>query len=61
MLLILERHELTVNEIRSVTVDNPSNPTDPATVVYTDAVPTSTSGSYTQALPSLNLTYRWLC
>lgn len=48
-----------VNEIRSVTVDNPSNPTDPATVVYTDAVPTSTSGSYTQALPSLNLTYRF--
>ena len=48
-----------VNEIQSVTVDNPSNPTDPATVVYSDATPTSSSGSYTQALPSLNFTYRF--
>ena len=28
-------------------------------MVYSDATPTSTSGSYTQALPSLNLTYRF--
>jgi hypothetical protein len=48
-----------VNQIESVTVDNPSNPTDPATVVYSDATPTSSSGSYTQALPSLNFTYRF--
>jgi iron complex outermembrane receptor protein len=48
-----------VNEIQSVTVANPSNPTDPAIVQYSDAVPTTTSGSYTQALPSLNFTYRF--
>jgi iron complex outermembrane recepter protein len=46
-----------VNEIESVTVANTANPTDPAYVAYTDAVPTSTSGSYTQALPSLNFLY----
>jgi TonB-dependent receptor len=48
-----------VNEIESVTVANTANPTDPAYVVYSDAVPTSSSGSYTQALPSLNFTYRF--
>jgi TonB-dependent receptor len=48
-----------VNEIVSVTVPDTSIPTAPAYVVYSDAVPTSTTGSYTQALPSLNLTYRF--
>jgi iron complex outermembrane recepter protein len=42
-----------------VTVANPSNPTDPAIVDYSDAVPTTSTGSYTQALPSLNFTYRF--
>src|SRR5262249_48958635 len=38
---------------------NPANPTDPAFVQYSDATPTSSTGSYTEALPSLNLTYRF--
>ncbi len=46
-----------VNEIETVTVLNPSVPTDPAIVVYSDATPTSSSGSYTVPLPSLNFTY----
>ena len=48
-----------VNEIQSVTIANPANPTDPATVVYSNATPTSSSNSYTLALPSLNLAYRF--
>jgi iron complex outermembrane recepter protein len=41
-----------------VTIANTANPTDPAFVDYTDATPTTSNGSYTQALPSLNFTYR---
>ncbi len=48
-----------VNEIQTVTVANTANPTDPAYVVYSDATPVSSDGSYSQALPSLNLTYRF--
>jgi TonB-dependent receptor len=47
-----------VNDIVSVTVANTSNPTDPAYVVYSDAVPTTSNGSYTEVLPSLNFLYR---
>jgi TonB-dependent receptor len=48
-----------VNEIESVTIANPSNPTDPAIVAYSDPTPTSSTGSYTIPLPSLNLNYRF--
>ena len=47
-----------VDNIESVTIANTSNPTDSATVVYSDPTPTSSKGSYTYAMPSLNLTYR---
>src|SRR5205814_2958959 len=46
-------------EIQSVTIANTSNPTDPAFVSYSDPTPTSSSGSYTDPLPSLNFTYRF--
>jgi TonB-dependent receptor len=48
-----------VNEIESVTIANTSNPTDPAFVAYSDPTATSSSGSYTMPLPSLNFTYRF--
>jgi iron complex outermembrane recepter protein len=48
-----------VNEIQSVTIANTANPTDPASVVYSNATPTSSSGSYTEPLPSLNFVYRF--
>jgi iron complex outermembrane recepter protein len=48
-----------VNEIQSVTIANTSNPTDSASVVYSDATPTASTGSYTLPLPSLNLMYRF--
>jgi TonB-dependent receptor len=48
-----------VNEIESVTIANTSNPTDPAIVAYSDATPTTSKSSYTEALPSLNLVYRF--
>ena len=48
-----------VNEIESVTIANTANPTDPAIVVYSDATPTSSTGSYTYPLPSLNFLYRF--
>jgi iron complex outermembrane receptor protein len=48
-----------VNEIESVTVLDTSNPTEPAAVVYSTPTPTSSKGSYTLPLPSLNLAY-WL-
>jgi iron complex outermembrane recepter protein len=48
-----------VDNIESVTIANPANPTDPAIVVYSPPTPTSASNSYTVALPSLNLTYRF--
>lgn len=47
------------NKIVSVTVADTSIPTAPATVVYSNATPTSSDGSYTYALPSLNFTYRF--
>jgi iron complex outermembrane receptor protein len=47
-----------VDNIESVTIANTSNPTDSATVVYSDPTPTSSKGSYTYAMPSLNFTYR---
>jgi iron complex outermembrane receptor protein len=47
-----------VDNIESVTIANTANPTDPATVAYSDPTGTSASGSYTYALPSLNLNYR---
>ena len=48
-----------VNEILSVTIANTANPTDPAFVNYSAPTPTSSSSSYTLALPSFNLTYRF--
>jgi iron complex outermembrane recepter protein len=48
-----------INEIESVTIANTSNPTDPASVVYSDPVATSSKSSYTEPLPSLNLLYRF--
>src|SRR5207245_2349936 len=48
-----------VNEIQSVTIANTSNPTDPAFVQYSDATPTTSPGSYTLPLPSLNFTYHF--
>jgi iron complex outermembrane recepter protein len=48
-----------VDEIQSVTIANTANPTDPAFVDYSDPTPTSSSGSYTEPLPSLNFTYRF--
>ena len=46
-----------VNEIESVTVANTANPTDPAFVDYSNPVPTTSTGSYTIPLPSLNFLY----
>lgn len=48
-----------VDEIESVTIANTANPTDPAIVDYSTATPTSSTGSYTMPLPSLNLTYKF--
>ena len=48
-----------VNDIISVTVANPSVPTDPAIVVYSEPTPTSATGSYTYPMPALNFTYRF--
>jgi iron complex outermembrane recepter protein len=48
-----------VDEIQTVTIANTANPTDPAFVQYSDPTPTSSSGSYTEPLPSLNFTYRF--
>jgi iron complex outermembrane recepter protein len=48
-----------VNEIVSVTIADTSQSTNSATVVYTDATPTSSKSSYTLALPSLNFVYRF--
>lgn len=48
-----------VNNIESVTIANTANPTDPAIVQYSPPTPTSSTNSYTVALPSLNLTYRF--
>jgi TonB-dependent receptor len=47
------------NKIVSVTIADPSVPTSPADVVYSDATPTSSDGSYTYALPALNFTWRF--
>jgi len=47
-----------VDDIESVTIANTANPTDPAFVDYSNPTPTSSSGSYTLPLPSLNFTYR---
>jgi iron complex outermembrane recepter protein len=47
-----------VNEIKSVTIANTANPTDPAFVDYSEPTPTASTGSYTLPLPSLNFTYR---
>lgn len=48
-----------VNNIVSVTIADTANPTSPAFVVYTPPTPTSSSGSYTLPMPSLNLSYRF--
>lgn len=48
-----------IDEIQSVTIANTANPTDPAIVAYSEPTPVSASGSYTEPLPSLNLTYRF--
>ncbi|MGH8140568.1 MAG: TonB-dependent receptor [Steroidobacteraceae bacterium] len=53
------RASTAVDEIESVTIANTANPTDPAFVNYSDPTPTSSTGSYTQPLPSLNLIYRF--
>jgi TonB-dependent receptor len=47
-----------VNEIQSVTIANTANPTDSASVNYSVPTPTSSTGSYTIPLPSLNFMYR---
>jgi TonB-dependent receptor len=47
-----------VNEIESVTIANTSNPTDSASVDYSNPTPTSSRGSYTLPLPSVNFMYR---
>jgi iron complex outermembrane receptor protein len=47
-----------VNEIQSVTIANTANPTDSASVNYSEPTPTSSTGSYTIPLPSLNFMYR---
>jgi len=47
-----------VNEIQSVTIANTANPTDPAFVNYSPPTPTTSTGSYTVPLPSLNVLYR---
>ncbi|HXG98498.1 MAG TPA: TonB-dependent receptor, partial [Gemmatimonadales bacterium] len=48
-----------VNEIQSVTIANPANPTDPAFVVYSPPTPTASIGSYTLPMPALNFVYRF--
>jgi len=48
-----------VDEIESVTIANTANPTDPAFVDYSEPTPTSSKGSYTLPLPSLNYVYRF--
>ena len=48
-----------VDEIESVTIANTANPTDPAFVDYSQPTPTTSKGSYTLPLPSLNYVYRF--
>ena len=48
-----------VDEIQSVTVANTADPTNPAIVDYSNPTPTSSTGSYTIPLPSLNYVYRF--
>jgi len=48
-----------VNEIESVTVADTADPTNPAIVDYSNPTPTSSTGSYTIPLPSLNYVYRF--
>jgi TonB-dependent receptor len=52
------RASTAVNEIQTVTIQNPSVPTDPAFVQYSPPVPTESTGSYTVPLPSLNLNFK---
>jgi iron complex outermembrane recepter protein len=47
-----------INQIETVTVANSSDPTNPAFVDFSDAVPFHSTGSYTKPLPSLNFTYQ---
>ena len=47
-----------VNEIQTITIANTADPTNPAIVGYSNPTPTTSSGSYTLPLPSLNFTYR---
>ncbi len=48
-----------VNEIQTITIANTSNPTDPAFVQYSNPTGTSSTGSYTIPMPSLNFTYKF--
>jgi iron complex outermembrane receptor protein len=48
-----------VDEIQTVTIANTANPTDPAFVNYSNPTPTTSTGSYTLPLPSLNFVYRF--
>ncbi|MFM2287486.1 MAG: hypothetical protein RL684_629, partial [Pseudomonadota bacterium] len=48
-----------VNQILSLTIADTSIPTAPAFVDYSNATPTSASGSYTFALPAVNFSYRF--
>ena len=48
-----------IDEIKSVTIANTANPTDPAIVDYSTPTPVSARGSYTLPLPSLNFTYHF--
>ena len=53
------RSSTAVNEIQTITIANTANPTDPAFVVYSVPTATSSTGSYTLPMPSLNLIYRF--
>ena len=46
-----------VDEIQTVTIANTADPTNPAFVNYSNPTPTTSNGSYTLPLPSLNLVY----
>lgn len=47
-----------VDNIQTVTIANTANPTDPALVQYSNPTPTESTGSYTLAMPSMNVMYK---
>ena len=52
------RASTAVDNIQTVTIANTANPTDPAIVQYSSPTPTSSTGSYTLAMPSANFLYK---